>query len=96
MATDRTLVNFRLDRQLVEQIDQAAARAGLNRTEWVASTLAVACREGLAAAALAVAAGATGVVIDGCPHPKNQRSWRSPGLVCTRCLTVLERTRQGA
>jgi hypothetical protein len=94
--SDKTLVNFRLPRGLLEEMDAAARAAGLNRTEWVISTLTIACRDGMRAAALAVAAGATGVTIDGCPHPKHRRAWRAPGLVCEVCLTVLERTRQGA
>lgn len=93
---ERVLVNFRIARQLLDEIDAAAARAGLNRTEWVASTLTVACREGAHAAAVAVAAGAAGCIVEGCAHPKHLRAWRPLGLICGHCLTVLERTRQGA
>lgn len=96
MPTDRVLVNFRLPKDLVDLIDRAAGQSGLNRTEWVSSTLAVAVREGLKGAALAVAAGVSGVRIDGCAHPRHRRVWGAQGLVCGDCGTVLERTRQGA
>lgn len=58
--SDRTLVNFRLPRALLAEIDAAAARAGLNRTEWVASTLTLAARAELHATVQSVAAGAGG------------------------------------
>lgn len=92
----RQLVNFRIPVELVERIDAAAARSGLNRTEWVVSTLTLACRQELSTAALAVAAGAAGCIVEGCAHPKHLRAWRPLGLVCGQCLTVLERTQQGA
>lgn len=96
MKQQRTLVNFRIPVDLVEQVDAAAARAGLNRTEWVVATLTLACRENLTAAALSVAAGAAGCIVEGCHHPKHLRAWRPLGLVCGQCLTVLERVQQGA
>lgn len=97
MSSDKQLVNFRLPPELVEAVDAAAARAGLNRTEWVKSTLTLACRaEGQRtgqAVAVRVPPGALG---DGCSHPKHLRRWDRQGLLCQVCETVLERTRQGA
>lgn len=108
MTTPRILVNFRLAGELITAIDAAASRAGLNRTEWVTSTLTLAARAELEGRAMAVAAGVpaseftapewsgTRVVIDGCAHPKSARGWLGEGLVCMLCRTVLERRRQGA
>ena len=106
MTTDRTLVNFRLPRSLLAEVDAAAARAGLNRTEWVASTLTLAARAELEATVRSVAAGAGGalvatpnghhLLVDGCPHPRSRRHWSARGLVCQECRTVLEPARQGA
>lgn len=105
-TSTRTLVNFRLPITLVAEMDRAAQLAGLNRTEWVISTLTVACREGLRQAALAVAAGATGArlpgappassSIDGCPHPRHRRQWNNAGQVCLECGHVVQRTYKGA
>jgi hypothetical protein len=97
----RILTNFRLPAELIKDIDRAASLAGLNRTEWVISTLTVATREGLRAAALAVAAGATGSkvgfgALEGCAHPKHRRAWRDEGLACLECGTLLHRKYRGA
>lgn len=93
----KTLVNFRLMPDLVEAIDAAAARAGLNRTEWVTSTLTMAARAEVnrtgQAVAVRIPPGALG---DGCHHPKHLRRWDRAGLVCQVCEVVLERARQGA
>lgn len=95
--SDKVLVNFRLPPELVEAIDGAAARAGLNRTEWVKSTLTVAARGELERTGRAVAARVPpGAMGDGCPHPKHLRRWDGQRLVCQVCEVVLERARQGA
>lgn len=104
--SDKVLTNFRLPQPLLADIDRAAQAAGLNRTEWVISTLTVATREGLRAAALAVAAGATGAQLgdrrpdyaglEGCAHPKHRRAWEPDGLTCRVCGTVLQRAYKGA
>lgn len=98
----KVLVNFRLPPALVEAIDQAASRAGLNRTEWVASTLTMAAREmaeatARAAAVRVPAADVPPGVVVGCGHPKSRRARAADGtLWCMDCRTVLERQRQGA
>lgn len=100
----KTLVNFRLPDELVAQVDAAAARAGLNRTEWVTSILTVESRRELEGRTRAVAARVPAATItlpaqavgDGCAHPKHLRDWNGRGLVCQVCDTVLERRRQGA
>jgi hypothetical protein len=99
----KVLVNFRLPPSLVEAIDQAASRAGLNRTEWVASTLTMAAREVAESTARAAAARVPGAdfpppgMVVGCGHPKSRRARAADGtLWCMDCRTVLERQRQGA
>lgn len=99
--TKKVLVNFRLLPDLVGLIDQAAARAGLNRTEWVVTTLTVAARGEVERTARAVAARVPAAQvpngrIDGCAHPKAFRAWLADTLCCLQCRTVLERRRQGA
>lgn len=105
MTTDpkKTLVNFRLPPELVEAVDDAARRAGLNRTEWVTTTLTMAARAEGERTARAVAARVPAaqlpnqrVAIEGCAHPKGYRVWGDAGLCCLLCQTVLERRRQGA
>jgi hypothetical protein len=95
-VTDRVLVNFRLESALVEDMDAAAARAGLNRTEWVRSIITMACRRELERVTTAVAVRVPPGAIDGCAHPKHLRRWDRVGLICQVCEVVLERTRQGA
>lgn len=101
----KTLVNFRLLPDLLEAIDAAAALAGLNRTEWVTSTLTIAARQELGLVTVSVAAKVPPAalaeairqgVVDGCPHPKHLRHWERRGLCCQVCGSVLERRRQGA
>jgi hypothetical protein len=106
LTTDgaKVLVNFRLPPGLVEEMDQAASRAGLNRTEWVKSILTLAARQELNGAAMAVAVrvppaalqAPAGVPGDGCAHPKAMRAWVEAGLVCLACRTVLQRQSKGA
>lgn len=104
MGDRKTLVNFRLVPDLVEQIDAAAARAGLNRTEWVTTTLTMAARTELEGRTRAVAARVPAAQLpvadgrlDGCAHPKGQRAWVADGqLVCLDCGTTLQRIHKGA
>lgn len=104
MSADRVLVNFRLDSQLVEDMDAAAARAGLNRTEWVRTVVTVAVRRELDRTGQAVAArvppdaiASPPGTIDGCAHQRSRRARAADGtLWCMDCRTVLERRRQGA
>lgn len=102
-APKKVLVNFRLAPHLVEAIDAAAGRAGLNRTEWVGSTLAMAARRETEDTATAVAArvpaarlGVPDGRVDGCEHPKAMRAWVEAGLVCLKCRTILQRQSKGA
>lgn len=96
-ADQKQLVNFRLPPELVEAVDAAASRAGLNRTEWVKSTLTMACRAEATRTGQAVAAHVPpGALGDGCHHPKHLRRWDRQGLLCQVCGFVLERARQGA
>jgi hypothetical protein len=88
----KVLVNFRLPPRLVEAIDHAAARAGLNRTEWEVSEATA-----RAAAARVPAADVPPGMVVGCGHPKSRRARAADGtLWCMDCRTVLERQRQGA
>lgn len=96
-ADPKVLVNFRLPPELVDQVDAAAARAGLNRTEWVKSTLTMAARGELERTTKAVAARVPpGALGDGCHHPKHLRRWDRQGLLCQVCETILERASKGA
>lgn len=97
MSSDKQLVNFRLPPELVQAVDDAAARAGLNRTEWVKSTLTLAARSELERTGQAVAARVPpGAMGDGCHHPKHLRRWERQGLICQVCEVVLERASKGA
>lgn len=102
--TEKVLVNFRLPPELVEQIDAAASRAGLNRTEWVKTTLTMESRRELEGRTRAVAARVPAATLpasqqatgQGCPHPKHLRAWLPDGLTCSECMTVLQRVSKGA